>query len=161
MAGAASPGGGAVPAVGYGAAAADCCDGSLPAAVVGPAPDATGTAPLFAPDVVAVAAASFAVVGGGAGVLGAPTAAATSSRPFPRLAPRPFFAVASTRSTACCGLSPRARRSATAPATCGAAIDVPASYAYWLALSWNQYVERIMSCGWLKFGSAPPAAAML
>ena len=88
------------------------------------------------------------------------TAAATSSRPAPKLADRPFFAVASTRSTACCGVRPRASRSAIAPATCGAAIDVPASYAYWFVLPATQYVERISSCGGLKFGSAPPGAAI-
>src|SRR5581483_3264701 len=62
---------------------------------------------------------------------GAPTAAATSSAPAPVTVGEPIgCAVASRRSTVCAGVRPVLRSKAAAPATCGAAIDVPSMHAY-------------------------------
>src|SRR5581483_4531375 len=61
------------------------------------------------------------------------TAAATSRRPCPKVESLPggprSLAVESKRSTVCCGVKPNERRRAAAPATCGAAMEVPAAYA--------------------------------
>ena len=62
-----------------------------------------------------------------------PTARPRSMRPTPNWSSRPggprSCAVASSRSTAACGLSPVLRSTASAPDTWGAAIEVPARHA--------------------------------
>src|SRR5436190_10596484 len=84
-----------------------------------------------------------------------PTARPRSIRPTPYSASRPFgprsWAVARSRSMAAVGVRPVLRSTASAPDTCGAAIDVPAKQAYSLWWPLTQYVER------MPFG-VPPVA---
>ena len=81
---------------------------------------------------VVALAVGCVVVGSGAP---GPAARAMSMRPTPNDGSRPTGprsrAVASSRSTAASGARPSLRRMASAPDTCGAAIDVPARHAYW------------------------------
>jgi hypothetical protein len=88
---------------------------------------------LGAVDALVLGGAPVVVVGAG------PTALAASTMPTPNDASRPAGprsrAVPRSRSTAACGERPWARSRASTPATCGAAIEVPARQAYSLAWS--------------------------